>query len=186
VQAPATQTTNPVICAGQTYALPWGTVATTTGIYRDTLFYTTGCDSIRRIVNLTVQAPLSQVFNPIICEGQTYALPWGTIVNAAGMYRDTLHYTTGCDSIRRTVNLAVQVPASGTTSHIICAGQTYTLPWGVIVSTTGIYRDTLHYTTGCDSIRRTVNLAVQIPETVVINPVICQGQTYTLPWRCRS
>jgi hypothetical protein len=147
------------------------------------LFYITGCDSIRKIVNLTVQAPVQQVLNPIICAGQTYTLPWEAVINTAGVYRDTLHYTTGCDSIRRTVNLIVQAPPSSvTTNSIICAGQTYTLPWGTIVNATGIYRDTLHYTTGCDSIRRIINLTVQSAADLTLNPVICQGATYTLPW----
>jgi gliding motility-associated-like protein len=182
VQAPATQITNPIICAGQSYTLPWGTIVSTAGVYRDTLHYTTGCDSVWRTVSLTVQSATSQSFNPIICAGQTYTLPWGTIANATGTYRDTLHYTTGCDSVWRTVNLTVQAASTQITNSIICAGQTYTLPWGTIVNSTGVYRDTLHYTTGCDSIWRTVNLTVQAPATQITNPVICAGQSYTLPW----
>jgi gliding motility-associated-like protein len=183
VQSSTLQTTNPVICAGQTYALPWGTIVNAAGVYRDTLHYTTGCDSVRRIVNLIVQSSTLQTTNPIICAGQTYTLPWGTIVNTAGVYRDTLHYTTGCDSLRRTVNLTIQTAATTTTTNpVICAGQTYTLPWGAVVNTSGVYRDTLHYTTGCDSIRRVVNLTVQPAALVTTSPVICQGASYTLPW----
>ncbi|MEI9908587.1 MAG: gliding motility-associated C-terminal domain-containing protein [Bacteroidota bacterium] len=182
VQTPAVVTTNAFICTGQTYTLPWGTVVNTTGAYRDTLRYTTGCDSMRRIVNLTVQIPLSTTVNATICAGQNYTLPSGIIVNTAGVYRDTLHYPTGCDSLRRTVNLIVQGPTAITISAIICAGQTYTLPWGAIVNATGIYRDTLHYTTGCDSIRRTVNLTVQSAALITIDATICQGATYILPW----
>jgi gliding motility-associated-like protein len=182
VQVSLSQTINPVICAGQSYTLPWGTIVNVTGVYRDTLHYTTGCDSLRRTVNLTVQSPLNVTTNPVICAGQTYTLPWGTIVNTTGVYRDTLYYTTGCDSIRRIVNLIVQSLLNVTTNPVICAGQSYTLPWGVIVNTTGIYRDTLHYTTGCDSVRSTVNLTIQPLSTVSGSAVICFGQTYTLPW----
>jgi len=126
-----TTVTNPVICEGSTYTLPWGTIANTTGIYRDTLHYQTGCDSVRRTVNLTVQSATTQTFNPIICEGENYTLPWGTIVNSSGVYRDTLHYASGCDSIRRTVNLTVQPSTSQTLNATICEGTTYTLPWGL-------------------------------------------------------
>jgi gliding motility-associated-like protein len=182
VQSATTQTFNPIICAGQTYTLPWGTSASSPGVYRDTLRYTTGCDSVWRIVNLVVQSTTTQIFNPIICEGQTYTLPWGTTVNSPGVYRDTLHYTSGCDSVWRIVNLVVQSATTQTFNPVICAGQTYTLPWGATAITTGTYQDTLHYTTGCDSIWRIVNLAVQSATTQTFNPVICAGQTYTLPW----
>jgi gliding motility-associated-like protein len=182
VQTPALQIFNPVICAGQTYTLPWGIIVNTAGIYRDTLYYTTGCDSVRRTVNLTVQVPLSVITNPTICDGQSYTLPWGTVVNTAGIYRDTLHYTTGCDSVRREVNLIVQSPSTVSGNAVICFGQTYTLPWGGIASSSGTYRDTLRYATGCDSVRRIINLIVQTPATLTTNPSICQGASYTLPW----
>jgi gliding motility-associated-like protein len=182
VQQPATQTFTAIICQGQNYTLPWGTIVNTQGVYRDTLHYTTGCDSIRREITLTVQQPAVQVSNPIICQGQVHTLPWGLAVNTQGIYRDTLHYTTGCDSVHREVNLTVQQPTVQVISPIICQGQTYTLPWGLAVNTQGTYRDTLHYTTGCDSVRREVNLTVQQPAPEVFNPIICEGQTYMLPW----
>jgi gliding motility-associated-like protein len=180
-----TSTINPIICTGQTYTLPWGAVVTVAGTYRDTLRYvSTGCDSVRRTVNLTVQNWTTSTINPIICSGQTYTLPWGAVVNSAGTYHDTLRYAnTGCDSVRRAVNLTVQNWTTSTINPIICSGQTYTLPWGAVVTAAGTYHDTLRYvSTGCDSVRRTVNLTIQNWITSAINPIICTGQTYTLPW----
>jgi gliding motility-associated-like protein len=182
VQTAATQNISSSICVGSMYTLPWGTVVTSPGVYRDTLRYMTGCDSLRRIVNLTVQTFATQLSNPKICSGDSYTLPWGTVVNSTGIYRDTLRYITGCDSIRRTVNLVVQDFTAQSTNATICSGDIYTLPWGVSVNATGVYRDTLHYTTGCDSIRRTVTLTVQNAMTLSLSAIICQGQTYTLPW----
>ena len=182
VQSSSSQTWNAAICEGSAYTLPWGTIVNSTGIYRDTLHYASGCDSIRRTVNLMVQTILSETLDPIICGGATYTLPWGTVVNTPGVYRDTLRYVSGCDSIRRTVNLTVQTFTSSSSSAVICGGQTYTLPWGTVVSSTGIYHDTLHYATGCDSIRRTVNLMVQSATITTFNPAICPGGSYTLPW----
>jgi gliding motility-associated-like protein len=173
---------NETICEGESYTLPWGIDVTSSGTYRDTLRYNTGCDSLRQTVNLTVQTKSTQTLSPIICEGENYTLPWGTIVNAAGIYRDTLEYTTGCDSLIRIINLTVHTPSSETLNASICSGQTYTLPWGAIVNATGVYRDTLHYTSGCDSLRRTVNLNVQELSVETLNPVICTGANYTLPW----
>src|SRR6185369_998393 len=185
VQAANTATTNPIICSGQSYTLPWGTVASSAGTYRDTLHYSiTNCDSVYRVVNLTVQTFTTTTTNAIICQGQTYTLPWGTVVSAPGIYRDTLHHViTNCDSVYRIVNLAVQNFTTFTTNAAICSGQSYTLPWGTVVNTTGVYRDTLHYSiTNCDSLRRIVNLVVQAANTATSNPIICSGQSYTLPW----
>lgn len=182
VQSATSQTTDAIICEGQSYPLPWGVTVNSSGIYRDTLHYISGCDSIRRTVNLTVQLLTVETINPVICAGSSYTLPWGSVVNSPGIYRDTLHYISGCDSIRRTVNLTVQTFSSVSSSALICAGQSYTLPWGAIATSTGIYRDTLRYTSGCDSIRQTVNLTVQSPTIVSFNPAICPGGSYVLPW----
>ena len=182
VQNFTTSNTNANICFGQTYTLPWGAVVNTAGVYRDTLRYATGCDSIRRIVNLTVQNFTTTNSNANICIGQTYTLPWGAVVNTSGIYSDTLRYTTGCDSIRRNVNLTVQNFSTANTNAYLCSGMTYTLPWGTVVNSPGVYRDTLYYTSGCDSIRRTVNLILQNFTSTTINANICFGQTYTLPW----
>jgi gliding motility-associated-like protein len=182
VQSVSSQTFNPVICTGQTYTLPWGTSVSTAGTYRDTLRYTTGCDSIRIVVNLSVQNATSLVTNASICQGENYTLPWGIVVNTPGAYRDTLRYTTGCDSIRRIVNLTVQTAALQNLNPVICQGGSYLLPWGVVVSMAGTYRDTLRYTTGCDSIRRTVNLQVTAAAVSFSSAIICSDETYTLPW----
>ena len=173
--------TNPVICLGSNYTLPWGTVVTAAGVYRDTLRYISGCDSVRRTVNLTVQTFTSSSSSLLIC-GQTYTLPWGTVVNSTGTYHDTLRYTTGCDSIRRTVNLLVQPVTIISTSPSICPGGSFTLPWGVTVNTAGIYSDTARYTTGCDSVIRRVNLRVIAAALYSLNVSICSDETYTLPW----
>ena len=182
VQSPQSLIINANICAGQSYTLPWGTVVNTAGAYRDTLHYVSGCDSLFRTVNVTVQNTLSSTMNANICAGQSYTLPWGTVANTAGTYQDTLHYVTGCDSLLLTVNLVVQNFITSSVNANICIGQSYTLPWGIIVSSTGVYSDTLHYTSGCDSLRRTVNLTVQSPQSLMINANICAGQSYTLPW----
>ena len=174
------------ICQGQSYTLPGGTVVNSTGVYRDTLRYTNGgCDSLRRVVNLTVQKVFSTNANAAVCSGQTYALPWGIQVNTPGIYLDTIRYAiSGCDSLYRTVTLFVQpVQIQPAISATICAGQTYTLPWGTIVNISGIYGDTLRYTnSGCDSVIRLVNLLVQSPVTAVTNEAICSGGYFTLPW----
>ncbi len=54
-----------------------------------------------RSINVTFPTfPTPQTFNRMICPGQTYTLPSGTVVSQAGTYNDTLaSYIPGCDSI---------------------------------------------------------------------------------------
>ncbi|WP_430895141.1 MULTISPECIES: FG-GAP-like repeat-containing protein [unclassified Paraflavitalea] len=185
VQSSSTQTFNPKICAGSSYTLPWGTIVTTSGTYKDTLKYSaTNCDSVYRIVNLTVQTSTTQTTTAKICAGSSYTLPSGQVVNTSGIYRDTLKYSiTNCDSVYRIVNLTVQSTSTQTINPKICAGGSYALPWGTIVTTSGVYKDTLRYSvTNCDSVYRIVNLTVQTSNTQILNPVICAGGSYTLPW----
>jgi gliding motility-associated-like protein len=54
----------------------------------------------------------------------------------------------------------VTIPAAYSINAAICAGDTYTLPWGTITNKAGIYQDTVRTANGCDSLVRLVNLAV--------------------------
>ncbi len=53
---PVTTMLDTAICQGQSLLLPWGVSVAATGSYRDTLKAITGCDSLVRIVNLTVNS----------------------------------------------------------------------------------------------------------------------------------
>lgn len=176
-------TTHGFICPGQLYTLPWGMVVNNAGLYVDTTHYINGCDSIIRVVDLSLLVPETQMQNAFICEGMSYTLPWGAVVNNAGLYSDTLQSVAGCDSIIRNIDLRLQPLISDTAiTDTICSGQTYLLPSGVTIHTTGIYHDTLHYNSGCDSIRTSVNLFVVPVELRDESASICLGETYTLPW----
>jgi gliding motility-associated-like protein len=158
LQTPLSDSLNVNVCSGQNYQLPWGVSANATGIYRDTLRYVAGCDSIRSTVALQV-SPLKQTDESnTICGAQNYILPWGTVVQSAGVYRDTLRNTAGCDSIRQTVRLSLLTATSTYTNFDLCEGKTFTLPSGKTVNNSGIYQDTLRTSAGCDSIIRTVTL----------------------------
>ena len=174
-------TAGATICPGETYTLPSGKTVATTGVYNDTIRYGSGCDSLVTIVTLTVRPVTRTSLAASVCAGNNYVLPSGVMVNTSGTYADTLHYLTGCDSVVYSINLVVQ-PLTRINSDIeICEGQTYTLPSGSIVSTSGVFIDTLKYTTGCDSIIRTTQVQVRSVARVAINQVICASQSYTLP-----
>ncbi len=171
-------TVNASICQGQTYTLPNGSTANTTGLYTHTFTDIHGCDSIIN-TNLVVHPNTSSLINLNICSGQAVTLPNGTVVTAAGLYTVTYNTSLGCDSL---INYIVGV-GNSTSSLInasICANQNYTLPNGTIVTQGGIYTSTIPNSQGCDSVI-TVNLLVKPITNVTVNASICQGGAYTLP-----
>ncbi|MBL0183072.1 MAG: gliding motility-associated C-terminal domain-containing protein [Chitinophagaceae bacterium] len=139
---------NATICQGQTYA-----GHSSTGIYVDTYVAANGCDSIRTL-NLTVSPVLYSTVAATICNNQNYAGH-----NISGIYIDTLVSVFGCDSIR-TLNLTVNPRAFTLINVSICEGQTY-YAGGANQTTSGIYKDTLLTSLGCDSI---------ITTTLTVNP----------------
>ncbi len=170
------------ICQGKTYTLPWGAVVGTAGVYSDTLHYLSGCDSVITKVNVSVANPIISVASVNICSGNTYTLPWGAIAATTGTYSDTTRFTAGCDSLIQTINLNVEPVLISNISATICSNQNYTLPWGPVVGLPGIYKDTIRYASGCDSLRTNVTLTTNPVSRVSIGATICQGKTYSLPW----
>jgi gliding motility-associated-like protein len=169
------------ICSGKTYTLPSGLVVSSTGTYNDTLRTLSGCDSLITNLKLTVFSPLSVSKEAQVCSGRSYTLPSGRVVNAAGIYKDTLRNLSGCDSLINTVNLSVLPVLSVNTQASICSGSSYTLPSGTVVRTAGVYKDTLRSMPGCDSLITTATISVFLPSFSNINTILCAGQHYTLP-----
>ncbi|MEO6252064.1 MAG: gliding motility-associated C-terminal domain-containing protein [Ferruginibacter sp.] len=139
------------ICQGQVYA-----GHSTTGSYVDTYPAANGCDSIRTL-NLTVSPKLFSSITTTICEGQNYG---GHSIG--GIYVDTLISTFGCDSIR-TLDLTVNPRAFTPILASICEGQTY-YAGGANQTTSGIYKDTLLTSLGCDSVITTTLLVNSKPK----------------------
>ncbi|MFZ1609421.1 MAG: gliding motility-associated C-terminal domain-containing protein, partial [Chitinophagales bacterium] len=85
------------ICDGETYVLPDGTSATTTGIYITNLISINGCDSI--ITTDLIVNPLSIIIiDAEICIGEGYLLPDGSSTGAPGEYNYVFINALGCDS----------------------------------------------------------------------------------------
>lgn len=136
------------LCIGQSFTLSNGKVITTNGIYKDTI--PNVCDSIIEY-RLTFLNNITTSVNASICKGKTYTLPKVNVVSIAGIYKDTLLASFGCDSIIIT-NLTITNPVANNINVSICDGQTYTLPNGRQVSTTGVYTDTIRKSNTCDSV----------------------------------
>ncbi len=172
---------NVTICEGKLYALPWGQVVNTSGVYVNIIKSIGGCDSIKNTVNVSIKNVTNNNINTSICAGTSYTLPSGAVIFTPGIYLDTIRYISGCDSLISKVTILINSVKRDNIIKTICAGTTYTLPTGISVSTSGIYNDTLRFSTGCDSLITTVTLSVKHITTRFSNASICQGQFYTLP-----
>ncbi len=98
----------------------------------------------------------------------------------SGKYFVSVNYGDGCivkDTIKinRTNNAGIR-----NVTVRICNNQSYILPNGQIVNTTGIYTITNTNAIGCDSII-TTNLIVNTTSMQTVNKTICPGTNYTLP-----
>lgn len=169
------------ICAGQSFTLPWGTVVQTTGTYSHTYRAVGGCDSVRYTVRLSIASVLMRDTTVMLCSGNSYTLPSGRIISAAGVYQDTVRYAGGCDSLITTARVSSTIARDSTISQTICSNSSYTLPWGAVADTAGIYRHVIYNREGCDSIRIAVHLSIKQTTIQNISTAICAGDTYTLP-----
>jgi gliding motility-associated-like protein len=134
------------ICEGQTYE-----GHSTSGTYVSTHIAANGCDSIRTLY-LTVKPKVTTSINAVICEGSNFAGYTNT-----GTYTNTYVASNGCDSIR-TLNLIVNPKKYKNVDVFICEGSSH-FAGGMLQTTSGVYKDTLQTTLGCDSIV-TTNLQV--------------------------
>ncbi|MEY4875540.1 MAG: hypothetical protein RL708_689, partial [Bacteroidota bacterium] len=89
---------NVSICANKYFTLHNGKKINSVGIYQDTIPSTSSCDTIYSVHLLVNNLPVKNIVASI-CSNQTYALPSAKIVNAAGLYKDTIANAVGCDSI---------------------------------------------------------------------------------------
>ncbi len=173
-----TATVSPAICEGDTYTLPDGTIVNATGSYTVILPTIHGCDSTI-ITDLTVSPAFDEVVNTFICDGEIYVLPDGSTTTTTGTYNTSLLTAAGCDSTITTHLMVFPVYAS-TVNAEICDDAIYSLPDGTTADVSGTYISNLTTTHGCDSII-TTNLTVHPTYDIVLNEDICIGETYTLP-----
>jgi gliding motility-associated-like protein len=173
-----TQTSNVIICQGEEYTLPNGNIVDESGTYNVMLQSVSGCDSLITTI-IAVSPPLSSTQFASICTGDTFTLPNGNSVGAAGNYTVTLTSSTGCDSLV-TTTLATTPVYGIAQAEVICNNQSVTLPDGSQTNTAGNYTFNFSTVLGCDSVIN-VNVSVGSQEINTQSVTICQGSNYTLP-----
>jgi gliding motility-associated-like protein len=173
-------------------------LVTVAGQYRVAINY--GNCTIRDTINIAgYPAPVTEVTDTTICEGEIFQLPWGVEVGIAGTYQDTLEYAGGCDSLIRRVNLTVKAkPAIGQDTTICFAQGAYTIDattagavsysWQdgdtsavYTVNTPGLYWVTIGYGS-CSAADTVVVSDFSAPQTTTVDTGICLGSSFTLPW----
>ena len=140
------------------------------------IFLTTdaGCDSVITTF-LTVHPVFDVDVDAEICDGDTYVLPDGVSVTAAGTYSSTLSSIYGCDSVVNTTLSVLPIPETSEVVYI-CDGDLYVLPDGVITGSAGDYTSVLTAWTGCDSLVHTT-LNLYPVYAVDVTAGICTGTT---------
>lgn len=180
-----TATANP---AGGTppYSYQWDDPMNQTTQTADKLCAGTYCVTITDALGNTVTECIAvtdfnyaDTIRPVLCDGETYTLPDLTVTDQPGTYDFTYQTSYGCDS-SLTVIIEVNPAYHFEINPQICAHETYTLPDGTEVNTTGTYINSFQTSRGCDSVY-TVNLTVSSPIRLTVDTAICAGTDFTLP-----
>ena len=128
----------------------------TSGIYKDVLKAVGTCDTAVTVDLTIYKSKVTQVTDAA-CD--RYVSVTNQVYTSSGNYQDTLQTTTGCDSI---IDLTLTINKSALTksSRSVC-NISYTSPSGKYVwGKSGLYRDTLMTSNGCDSVLE-INLTVE-------------------------
>ena len=147
------------------YMAPWGTLLTHTGIYRDTIPNSSGCDSVTT-VNFTFGIP-PVIINQVSCE--TFTLN-GIVYSHSGNYIQSLQSVTGCDSIIF-LNLIIGTgPVFTEINYISCSG--FYVFNDSVLTVPGTYQRILQTYTGCDSLI-ILHLEFELPSSSTLDTNSC-------------
>lgn len=166
---------NDIVTSCNSYLWPYNNVTyNSSGFYTDTLSTRNGCDSI---FNLTLVLNSTKRDTLFINSCNTYF--WnetGQTYNQSGVYSDTLSSTGNCDSII-SINLTLFLSSSATSTILACDSYTWSQN-STTYTNTGIYKDTLQSTTGCDSIL-ILDLTINNSTNSIITATSCNNYTWT-------
>jgi gliding motility-associated-like protein len=162
-----------------------GSLLNVSGLYRDTLVNSKGCDSFI-FYSLFVKDTSKFDSFYTICKNQSVVFN-GVSLNTSGVYRDTLVNAVGCDSFL-VLNLIVNEATKKDSFLTICKNKNYPVIFnGQILNTTGVYQDTFVNSKGCDSflyLILTVNDVTMYDTFLTIcksYPVIFNGVSRNVP-----
>lgn len=100
----------PSICDNESYTLPDGTNANSTGVY-EVMVGADGCDTLY-VVDLAVNPTYAFTLQDTICAGEKYPLPGGGVVTTGGNHSVLFETVNGCDSIYNVHLVVLDNPVS--------------------------------------------------------------------------
>ena len=197
-------------CRGGTFTLPVLSINGITGTWSPAInnqqttqyLFTPGsgqCADTNHL-QVVITQPVIPTFSSVgpFCVGSAFNLPQISNNGIAGSWspainnQQTTTYTftpnlNQCVVYDSVFTQTVQVNTSfiNLILQSICTGQSYQLPWGGQVNTTGNYSHLYHTTNGCDS---TVTISLQVTPVYkdTILAFTCNGTAYPLPWRTQA
>ena len=139
------------ICEGDTFRYEGydNLVAWESGMYRDVIESSKGCDSAKTVM-LTVNPTYIDTIFASICDNEGAYSENGFNETATGIYSQTLTSVMGCDSVV-VLDLTVRETYTNIISAEICEGEQYSFGDNQL-SASGIYTHQFQTIYGCDSI----------------------------------
>ena len=163
---------NDTICQGERLQIG-PRILQTTGTYTIELVNSEFCDSVV-VVNLLVLPVLfTELYDTLCAPASTFFA--GQIRTISGTYTDTFTTTSGCDSVVLLL-LVVNQPNFTQLTDTICAPDSVIFN-GQARSVSGIYRDTLTNSLGCDSVVSLVLLVTE-QERLLLVDTLCYPNVY--------
>lgn len=140
----------------------------TSGIYRDTLTASSGCDSILTL-DLTIGQHSASTIQVENCGPYNWPQT-GELYTATGLYYDTIPNAVSCDSI---ITLDLTILESTGATWFVNACTSYEWPQtGQTYTANGLYYDTIPNAAGCDSIL-TLDLTIWMPTAATVTEATC-------------
>jgi gliding motility-associated-like protein len=137
-----------------------------------------GCPAHRDTLTIYIYDYQEEDYNVVICQGEEFSVH-GFTYNSTGAYNEVISNQFGCDSIVLSVNLTVNDFVVENYNPIICQGEQFSVH-GFTYNSTGVYSEVIQDQNGCDSIVLSVNLTVNDFVVENYNPIICQGEEFSV------
>lgn len=166
------------ICSGNTYVFPDSSIGESSMVFSMLFQNEDQCDSLL-VINLIVDDEYYISESITICEGEGYYFPDSTYSESDLTHSSIYTSAFGCDSIIE-IQLVVTPLYSLEEEVIICQGESYILPNGNSVDSSGFYSSNLLSVSGCDS-SIISHVIVEPTYSISENINICPSESYTFP-----
>lgn len=167
------------VCDSGQYISPSGNYTwTTSGIFKDTISNTNGCDSLITI-DLTITITTYSNNTIVMCDNNSIVSPSGNYIwTSPGVYSDTIQNVLSCDSV---MTMNVISGYNTDTSYSVTECDSIISPsLNYLWTQTGIFNDTIINSQGCDSIIIVDLTLINSPDVNLGNDIVISDQQTVL------